>query len=117
MQHELEAEMTRNAAMSRDKNGIADMLDNSVTKMEQMQRKLAALEEEKVHLLMENSKLETENIQVQLLSREKSSLEGAVDEYHVKMADLQRKNQELESETMSLKQELIDVLEVASIYQ
>ncbi|KAL3779216.1 hypothetical protein ACHAWO_012860 [Cyclotella atomus] len=117
VQRELEAEMTRNAAMNKDKNAMADILDNSVSKMEHMQRQILDLEKQNVDLMMANGELEAENSRVKLLAREKSSLEGAVDEYHGQMAELRRKNQELESETMSLKQELIDVLEVASHYQ
>lgn len=117
MKRELEAEMTRNAAMNKDKNAMADMLDNNVTKMEQMQRQIMELEKQKVDLMVTNNELEAENTRVKVMAREKTSLEGTVDGYHMQMADLQRKNQELEREVMSLKQELIDVLDVASTYQ
>jgi DNA repair exonuclease SbcCD ATPase subunit len=117
MQRELEAEMTRNASMSKDRNAMADMLDNSVSKMEEMHHHILELEKQKVKLMVANDQLEAENTRAKVLAREKALLEGTVDGYHAQMAELQRKNQELESETMSLKQELIDVLEVASHYQ
>ena len=117
MKRELDEEATRNAAITKDKNAMADMLDKSVTKMEQMQKHIMELEKSKVNLMMTNSELEAENTRFTMLAREKSALEGTMNEYHAKMSELELKNQELERETMSLKQELIDVLEVASHYQ
>ena len=111
---DLDEEMTRNAAIIKEKNDMADMLDKSVTKMEQMQNHVMELEKVKVNLMVTNGELDA---RLSMLTRGQSTLEGTVNGYHAQMSELQQKNQELERETMSLKQELIDVLEVASHYQ
>ena len=114
MKQELDNEIARNATLLQEKNAMADMFNNSVTKMEQMQRHIMELEKDKVDLIVTNNQLDAENTRVNILAREKNLLEGTVDGYHTKIAKLEKKNHELESETISLKQELIDVLEVAS---
>ena len=110
LQCELEEEITRNSATTKDKNAVADMLDQSVTKMEQMHSLIIELEKQNTQLSVENTKFKT-------LQLEKISLQESLNEYHCRLSGLQKKNGDLERENNSLKQELIDVLEAASIYQ
>ena len=103
LQCELKEEIARNSAATEDKNAMADMLDKAVSKMEHMHSVIIELEKQ-------NTLLETENIK-------SKSPQLQLDEYHTQMSDLQKRNIDLERESSALKQELIDVLEAASVYQ
>jgi predicted nuclease with TOPRIM domain len=67
--------------------------------------------------MMMNRELEAKNTMIDLLSTEKHALDDAMDGSLAQIAELQKRNAELEKETTMLKEELIDVLEVASHYQ
>jgi chromosome segregation ATPase len=114
---ELEEEMTRCAVITKDKNAMADKMEDYISKMEKMQRHNRELEREKRELLMMNRELEAKNTMIDLLSTEKHALDDAMDGSLAQIAELQKRNAELEKETTMLKEELIDVLEVASHYQ
>ena len=114
---ELEEEMTRCAVITKDKNAMADKMEDYISKMEKMQRHNRELERENRELMMMNRELEAKNTMIDLLSTEKHALDDAMDGSLAQIAELQKRNAELEKETTMLKEELIDVLEVASHYQ
>ncbi|KAL7521655.1 hypothetical protein ACHAWX_006329 [Stephanocyclus meneghinianus] len=117
IKRELEEEMTRNAAMAKEKNAMADMMEGYVSKMEEMHHHIRELKNDKRELMDINNELEAKNTRLSVLTKEKDALESVLEGYGAQMAALQKRNDELERETMLLKEELIDVLEVASRYQ
>ena len=114
---ELEEEMTRNAAIAKEKNAMADMMEGYISKMEEMHHHIRELKKDKRELTDINNELEAKNTRLSVFTKEKDALESVVEGYVAQMAALQKRNDELERETMMLKEELIDVLEVASRYQ
>ncbi|KAL3802616.1 hypothetical protein HJC23_011940 [Cyclotella cryptica] len=117
IKRELEEEMTRNAVMAKEKNAMADMMEGYVSKMEEMHSHIRELKKEQRELMVIKNELEAENTRLNVLTKEKDTLGGVAGGYIAQMAELHKRNEELERETMLLKEELIDVLEVASRYQ